>query len=180
MQQNAHQPSGKALLARGAVALAISAIVASPANAQSRHLDPARIDRAITDFTGKEMGQIGGARYLADKRLKLADCARPLSVSWHGNGRANVRVACTDPSPWEVFVAIVPAPKPAANALAAPAVKRGDAVTIVVEGQGFTIRRTAIAQQNGAPGDWITVKHDRRGKSVSAQIVRPGLVRLRL
>ena len=145
----------------------------STAHAQPRFIDPVQIDRSVENFTGQPAGSIGGARSPADPRLRLALCGNPLNVTWHGNLKNTVRVACEGRSPWHIFMAVRAAPK---SVKAAKIIQRGDSVTIAVEGRGFTVRRPGEAQQAGAIGDWIAVKTSRKAKPVSAKIVRPGLV----
>lgn len=136
--------------------------------------DPAAIDRAVSAFTGAAIGQPGGARMATDPRLQLAACAAPLAVSWHGPARTAVAVECPGPVSWRVFVAIAAAPSAAAPAAAA-AVKRGDALTIMVRGRGFSVQQPGEALEPGAPGDWIMVRTSRKAEALRARIERPGL-----
>lgn len=135
--------------------------------------DPAAIDRAVVAFTGAAIGQPGGARLAADPRLQLAACAAPLAVSWHSPAKNAVQVECAGPSSWRIFVA-VNAPAAAATA-AAPAIKRGDAVTIMVRGRGFSVQQQGEAMESGAVGEWIFVRTARKAEALRARIERPGL-----
>ena len=137
--------------------------------------DPAMIDRAVTEFTGAAIGTPGGARAATDPRLQLAACAGSLAVSWHTAARTAVQVECPGPVSWRIFVAITPAAGSTAAARAAPAVKRGDALTIMVRGRGFSVQQPGEAMQAGAVGDWIEVRTNRKGEPLRARIVRPGL-----
>lgn len=136
--------------------------------------DPAAIDRAVTDFTGAGIGQPGGARMAADRRLQLAACAAPLAVSWHSAARSAVRVECAGPTSWRIFVA-VDAQAAGTAQRAAPAIKRGDALTIMVRGRGFAVQQQGEAMENGAVGDWIFVRTARKAEPLRARIERPGL-----
>jgi flagella basal body P-ring formation protein FlgA len=136
--------------------------------------DPAMIDRAVADFTGVAIGAPGGARAATDTRLQLAPCAGSLAVSWHTAARNAVQVECPGPVSWRIFVAITPA-SGAAAAQAAPAVKRGDALTIMVRGRGFSVQQQGEAMEAGAVGDWIEVRTNRKGEPLRARIERPGL-----
>jgi flagellar basal body P-ring formation protein FlgA len=158
-------------------ALTLASPVASPL-AASTTTSPAEIDRAITQFTGALPGEPGGARAPADPRLRLAACAAPLALDWHTAQRSSVKVECTaGPSPWRIFVAVMP---PAAQGFAdragAPAVKRGDAVTIMVRGRGFSVQQPGEASEAGAVGEWIFVRTARKAEPLRARIERPGLV----
>lgn len=134
--------------------------------------DPATIDRAVFDFTGAAIGQPGGARMAADRRLQLAACAVPLAVSWHSPAKNAVRVECPDTGGWRIFVAVA---APAAAAAATPVVKRGDALTIMVRGRGFSVQQQGEAMESGAVGDWIFVRTARKAEPLRARIERPGL-----
>lgn len=139
-----------------------------------RHTDPAAIDRAVAAFTGAAIGTPGGARTASDPRLQLAPCGGPLAVTWHTPARTAVQVECPGPTAWRIFVAVAPAPG-AAGARAAPAVKRGDAITVLVRGRGFSVQQQGEAMEPGAVGEWIVVRTSRRGEGLRARIERPGL-----
>lgn len=135
--------------------------------------DPAEIDRAVEQFTGARIGEVGGARVQADRRLRLAACEAPLDVSWHGRARSTVAVECSGPQEWRIFVATRADTQ--AAAAAQPVVKRGDPITVMVRGRGFTVQQSGEAMDNGAVGDWIAIRTDRQSDPVRARIERPGL-----
>lgn len=146
------------------------------AEAQTRAVtDPAAIDRAVAAFTGANIGAPGGARMASDPRLRLAPCGGALAVSWHSQARTAVQVECPGPTAWRVFVAIAPAEGTGPAARAAPVVKRGDAITVLVRGRGFSVQQPAEAMEAGSVGDWITVRTSRKAESLRARIERPGL-----
>ena len=160
---------------------------AAPGRA-SPWLEPGEIDRAIIAFTGAAIGEIGGARAAADPRLRLAACKAPLSTSWHGQTRAAVKVECrqtrSGAQPWRIFVATRPAAQSSASASATPRqpaarpariIKRGDPITVVVRGRGFTVQQAGEAMEPGALGDWIAIRTARQAEPVRARIERPGL-----
>ncbi|NCP14658.1 MAG: flagella basal body P-ring formation protein FlgA [Sphingomonadales bacterium] len=144
--------------------------------AQARGMtDPAMIDRAVAAFTGAAIGAPGGARVQSDARLQLAACDGPLAVSWHTAARNAVQVQCPGPSQWRIFVAVTPAAGTPGAARSAPAIKRGDALTIVVRGRGFSVQQAGEAMEAGAVGDWIEVRTSRKAEPLRARIERPGL-----
>jgi len=58
------------------------ALAAEP-SAVANITDPVEIDRVVANFTGAQIGEIGGARVPADRRLRLARCAEPLlAMAW--------------------------------------------------------------------------------------------------
>ena len=133
---------------------------------------PAEIDRTVTEFTGAQVGEIGGARAPADRRLRLAACSAPLLASWHGRERSTVRVECPDPGGWRIFVAIRPLEQ---AERAARVVQRGDPITVMVRGQGFSVQQAGEAMESGAIGEWIGIRTARKAAPVRARIERPGL-----
>jgi len=140
--------------------------------------DPAQIDRAVAEFTGAAIGSPGGARVPTDPRLLLVACGGPLAVSWHTAAKTAVQVECPGPTSWRIFIAITPAGSTASGTPAAkpaPAVKRGDAITVMVRGPGFSVQQPGEAMEAGAVGDWIVVRTARKADPLRARIERPGL-----
>ena len=135
--------------------------------------DPREIDRVVAEFTGVNIGQVGGARLPADPRLRLTACNGPLLADWHGPAHTTVSVACPDPGGWRIFVATRAPATSAKPSLAA--VKRGDPITIQVRGRGFSVQQTGEAMEAGGIGDWIAIRTSRRGEPIRARIERPGL-----
>lgn len=158
--------------AAGAAALAALAMI--PAGASAASADPAAIDAAVAGFTGAGIGEPGGARLPVDRRLRLASCAEPLSLEWHGSGRATVLVRCPVAGGWRLYVPVEAGPGAAA---AAPIITRGESVAIAVRGRGFTLTRQGQALEGGAAGDWIRVRPaGTRTDPMRARVLRPGLV----
>ncbi|MGB3470218.1 MAG: flagella basal body P-ring formation protein FlgA [Erythrobacter sp.] len=166
-------------------------VFASPNSAQTAIIDPAEIDLAVQAFTGAGIGETGGARAPSDRRLRLASCAQPLSTAWHGVRQSAVRVECrstiSGAGPWKIFVATRPAAGPANGSAArasntggermaaGPVIKRGDPITVLVRGRGFSVQQSGEAMENGAIGEWIGIRTARNAKPVRARIERPGL-----
>ncbi|MCK9541957.1 MAG: flagella basal body P-ring formation protein FlgA [Novosphingobium sp.] len=138
------------------------------------------MDRQVAAFTGAPAGTPGGAAAPVDRRLRLNSCRTPLSLSWRGERRDSVVVRCPDTGGWRLFVPVRTA-APAERA--APAVNRGDAVTIAVEGDGFAVSQPGEALDAGTVGEWVRVRAAGRAASAQttrAQVVRPGLVAIPL
>ncbi|UAB78717.1 flagella basal body P-ring formation protein FlgA [Erythrobacter sp. SCSIO 43205] len=155
------------------VSLPLFAALASAQENRSRaYTDPAAIDRAVAEFTGAGIGELGGARMPADKRLRLTACASPLTTDWHGRAKSIVKVECQGPESWRIFIATKPAEP---EAQAAKVVVRGDPITVLVRGRGFSVQQNAEAIEGGAIGDWIAVRTVERGDAIRARIERPGL-----
>lgn len=143
--------------------------------------DPAAIDRDVAAFTGQPIGAPGGAARVVDRRLRLAACSAPLALSWRGDAHASILVECPDAGGWHIYVATAAQPASAARqAPAAPVIERGQGVTVAVTGDGFSVSQSAEALESGAVGAWIRVRTQPKADPVQAQVVRPGLVVVRI
>lgn len=148
--------------------------------------DLAAIDQQVQAFTGAPIGAPGGATTPVDRRLRLQSCAAPLAVTWNGMRRDSVLVQC--PGGWRLFVQVANATLGAAAAPVLPAVTKGDAVTIAVQGDGFTVSQPGEALEAGPIGAWIRVRAVASSAAAAAnardtlraQIVRPGMVAIPL
>ncbi|PEQ14459.1 hypothetical protein B2G71_02375 [Novosphingobium sp. PC22D] len=162
-----------------AIALAASTPFGTAFPASYADLDA--IDRAVAGFTGAPIGETGGATVPVDRRLRLRPCANPLALSWRTQGRESVVVQCPDPGGWRLFV---PVSRPLAGPSAVPAINRGDAISLAVRGDGFTVSQPGEAMESGAVGAWIRVRPAAGGRGggdpMRAQVVRPGLAALPL
>ena len=144
-------------------------------------IEHAMIDGAVERFTGAPAGAPGGARVPVDRRMRLAVCSKDLDVRFHGARVDTLTVACPDPGSWRIFVALNTS---MASAAAAPApaqqvqeiVARGDLVSIMVSGRGFSVQQGGEALEAGAAGDWIRVRPTGSKETLRARISRPGLV----
>ena len=149
---------------------------ASPALAQAI-VDPAAIDRAVAEFTGAPVGAAGGAALPVDRRLRLAACTSPLALGLYGQRHDAVLVQCPTAG-WRLYVPLKA--DPAAPA-AAPAIMRGDAVTISLGGEGFAVSQPGEAMEAGPVGGWIKVRTQATGGTpLRARVIRPGLVGIEL
>jgi len=154
----------------------------------------ATLDTIVAQFTGKGIGEQGGAIAPVDKRLKLAACAAP-QLDWRGDNHDAVVVRCMAPA-WKIFVpvAAVPRPKPdPATAAPVPAtvvvrppvavkaepvIRRGDAVTVEAGSPGFSISRQGVATNDAPAGGRIGVKVDDKAPPIQAIAIEPGRARL--
>ena len=152
--------------------LALFGLIASPALGQGI-VDPAAIDRAVADFTGASLGTPGGAALAVDRRLRLAACTVPLTLGLYGQRHDAVLVQCPTAG-WRLYIPLKA--DPAAPALA-PAIMRGDAVTIALGGEGFAVSQPGEALEAGPVGGWIKVRTLATGGTpLRARVIRPGLV----
>lgn len=158
--------------------IALAAFTAVPARAAQPNgfHDLVEIDAAIAAFTGAGIGVPGGANLPVDRRMRLAPCYAPLALSWYGTRQDNVLVQCPDAGGWRLFVAVSGNVRQGAAPIAPPAVARGEAVTIAVSGDGFSVSQSGEAMEAGPVGAWIRVRTGAKSTPIRAQIARPGLV----
>lgn len=163
--------------------------LAGPAAAQDFQ-STQMIDTFVSQFTGRSIGQEGGARTTVDARLKLAQCAAP-QLSWRTEAKDAVVVRCMTPE-WRIFVpvlAVPQVPKPAAAPTVAvvrpappvkaePVIRRGDAITLEAGAAGFSITREGVAVNDAAPGARVMVKVDGKQQPIQAVAVESGRARL--
>lgn len=148
--------------------------------------DLAAIDREVERFTGVPAGAEGGASLPVDRRLRLAPCRSPLALSWRTPRQETVLVECPDAGSWRIFVPVRRSLGPVGSGagggpVAAPAINRGDAVTIAVAGEGFAVSQPGEALDGGPVGAWIRVRTlSVKAQPMRARIVRPGLVEMPL
>lgn len=142
------------------------------------------IDRAVAAFTGRAVGDEGGARATVDSRLRLAACPT-VAISWRTEAHDAVVVACAGPD-WRLFVPVrraAPSVTPAV-AVAAPVapppvvVRRGDPVTIEAGTEGFTITREGVAAADAAVGARVAVRVEGATQPVQAVALAGGRVTL--
>ena len=132
------------------------------------------IDRQVAMFTGMPVGAAGGAGQPLDRRLRLRPCYSPLALAWRDNAHQTVVAECPDVGGWRLFVPI----RAGAQAQSGPpAVNRGDAVTMSISGDGFSVSQPAEALDAGSVGAWVRVRGvGGKGDPMRAQVIRPGLV----
>lgn len=159
-----------------------SALIAALLAATGPVQDLGALDWQIADFTGAAIGEDGGAIQPLDRRLKLRPCGAPVDIAWRSEQRDTLVLQCLDAGGWRLYMPVRPLPAAAAQAEPQIAVQRGDAVTISVAGQGFSISRPGEAMEGGAIGDWIKVRPaapgNRRAETMRARITAPGVVTL--
>ena len=145
---------------RLAVAAAFSA---APAAAQTGFQDLDAMETQIVAALGAGIGEPGGPARPLDRRLRLKPCPEPVTLDAPAMGAVAVRCAAIG---WRIRVPLVPdaSVTVAAAAEAEPLVRRGDQVELVAMTDSFSVSTAGIAEQDGAPGDRIRVRTERKGK----------------
>ena len=163
--------------------LTLAAIVAAtPAAAQSFQ-STTLIDKAVAGFTGRAIGDDGGARTPVDTRLKLTTCGM-VTLNWRTPAHDSVVVACPDPE-WRIYVPVriaapaIVAASPLASAPPAAAkpaivIKRGDPVSVAAGSDGFAVTRDGIAVNDAAAGQRLLIKVQDGKPPIQAVAVEPG------
>lgn len=156
----------------GAAAL----LMASAAEAQPFE-DVAALDRRVAAALGAGIGEPGGAAAALDRRLRLAACPVPVAVEAPLLGAAPLRC---EPLGWRIRVPLVRAAAalPTAAAKPEPIVRKGDQVELAASGGGFSVSTVAVAEQDGAAGDRIRVRTDRKNAVLIGIVGEDGRVTL--
>lgn len=163
-----------------AFALALAAAAATP------HQDIAALDKIVAGFTGRSIGEDGGARAPIDTRLRLKQCPT-VALSWRTGAHDAVVVSCAAPE-WRVFVPVrTPAASaaggttasavpvaPVSAAAAEKIIKRGDPLMIEAGADGFSITREGVAMADAAQGQRLMVRVDNGKMPVQAIALAPG------
>jgi flagella basal body P-ring formation protein FlgA len=166
--------------------LLLSMAGAEPALAQQKFENLDRIDGLVAMTVGANIGEPGGPLAPVDRRLRLAACPGTPNVEGPVFGAAIVKC---DALGWRIRVplagggAAAAGPATRYGAVARPAqrdmvVKRGDPVQLVAGNADFSVSRLMVADEDGAVGDTIRVREDKKAAPVLAQVVGMGTVRI--
>ena len=166
------------------VALLLLALLAVPLPALAQGFENLEmLDNRVAAALGANIGEPGGATTPIDRRLRLQACPQPVEIGEPMAGAVAVRCI---PLGWRIRVSIVASAETRQVASAAqvrqeraePVVRRGDQVELVAIAAGFTVSTLATADQDGAPGDRIRVRTERRSAPVIGQVLPDGRVAL--
>ncbi len=159
------------MIARFTCALAALAACATTAHAQSFE-NPEAIDQQVGAFLGVGPAGAGTTFIPVDRRLRLAACGTPLALSWFGTRQDSVLVQCPQAGGWKIYVRTIGM---SGGPAATPVVSRGDAVTVTLNGPGFSVSQAAEAMESGAVGQWVRVRVG-KASDMQAKVLRPGAV----
>ncbi|WP_372859563.1 flagella basal body P-ring formation protein FlgA [Sphingobium lactosutens] len=177
------------------ILLAIGALtVVQPALAQQKFENLDRIDSLVAMTVGASLGEPGGPAAPVDRRLRLAACPNMPTVEGPIFGAAMVKCEALG---WRIRVPLVagaaaaasgPLPGNAAASrftrAAAPVatkenvVRKGDPVQLMAGNAAFSVSRMMVADEDGAVGETIRVREDKKSAPIFAQIVEMGVVRI--
>lgn len=183
------------LLAAAALTSVSPAMAQAQGSQKFENLD--RIDSLVAMTVGANLGEPGGPAAPVDRRLRLAACPTTPSVEGPIFGAAMVKC---DALNWRIRVPLVagaaaaasgPVPRTtsaygAANRFVRPApaiakeavVRKGDPVQLMAGNAAFSVSRMMVADEDGAMGETIRVREDKKSAPIFAQVVEMGVVRV--
>lgn len=167
---------------------------AQPALAQQKFENLDRIDSLVAMTVGANLGEPGGPAAPVDRRLHLAACPTTPSVEGPVFGAAMVKCEALG---WRIRVPLVAGAAAAASGplprmggasrftRAAPVavssehvVRKGDPVQLMAGNTAFSVSRMMIADEDGAMGETIRVREDKKSAPIFAKVVEMGVVRI--
>lgn len=169
------------------LALTLAGIAAQPAMAQQKFENLDRVDGLVAMTVGANMGEPGGPVAPVDRRLRLAACPTTPAVDGPIFGAAIVKC---DALGWRIRVPLVAGgtagmtgPVGRYGQAARPmqkqaVIRRGDPVQLTAGNSSFSVSRVMLADEDGAIGDTIRVREDKKSAPISAQVIDAGLVRI--
>jgi flagella basal body P-ring formation protein FlgA len=160
-------------------ALLLCAAMATPAFAQNfENLE--LLDSRVAAALGANIGEPGGPVSQLDRRLRLTACPEPVTIDEPAMGAVAVRCNTLG---WRIRVPLVggsgaTVTRTAVTSRPQPVIRRGDQIQIVALASGFSVSTVGIAEQDGAPGDRIRVRTERRSAPFIGQVTDDGRVSL--
>jgi flagella basal body P-ring formation protein FlgA len=134
--------------------------------------------QAIDALTATVANALGRTATPIDRRIKLARCPEPASIT--AIDAHTLAVRC-DPLGWRLRVPMTgpagaaPSPAgPARPAASAPVIRRGDNVRVTIETQSHAISYAAIAAEDGRVGETIALRGEDAKSKLSATVTGPG------
>lgn len=169
--------------------LPLALALAAPALAQSA-LPPAQnldiVERMVVAAIGADVGQPGGPMAPIDRRIRLAACISGVQIDPPTAGAVTVRCPSAG---WRLRVPLMRASQnggsgfaasagQSATASANSAVRKGDPVQLVAQGQSYSISVDAMAMEDADIGGRVRVATTSKGSTLFAEVVDVGRVRL--
>ncbi len=161
---------------RTAIAFAALATCATTAQAQGfENLES--IERQVAAFAEGDPADPTSTLIPVDRRLRLSACATALELAWPGTRRDSVLVRCPQPGGWKIYVRLLAGST--TRAAMTPVVMKGDSVTVMLRGPGFSVSQSGEAMEPGAVDSWVRVRVGKDGE-MRARVLRPGVVGMNL
>lgn len=164
--------------------LVLGLVAATPAFGQAfENLE--MLENRVSAALGAGVGEPGGPMRPIDRRLRLMPCPTPAEIDPPALGAVAIRCETRG---WRIRVplmtggaaaaAAAPAMPGVVQARAEPVIRRGDQVEVVALAASFSVSTLGTAEQDGAPGDRIRVRTDRRATPFIGQVLPDGRVAL--
>jgi len=147
---------------------------AVPAVAQGFQ-DLAEVETKVVAALGAAIGAPGGPAQPIDRRLKLAACPAPVSVEAPVLSAATVRCETLG---WRIRVPVLPTGAAPRLEKVEPVIRKGDQVEVIAAGASFSVSTFGVAEQDGAPGDRIRVRSERKAGPIIGEVTSDGRVSL--
>jgi flagellar basal body P-ring formation protein FlgA len=119
------------------------------------------------------VAQSGVAVRPADRRMKLAQCPRPLTAEAQAQGAVAVRCAALG---WRIRLPVEGVAR--ADGLTPVIIRRGDPVTVEYEAQGFSVTASGVAESEARRGEPVRVRVDQKSSPVMGEAADVGSVRI--
>ncbi len=189
------RPMTPLLLTLAALPLSATAQAQSASAAPRALQNLAQLEQAIASFTAAQTGSAGGLARPLDRRLRLAACpdAPQLSI---GPMHSHIIISCpalgwrftaplAQPSETMVLATAGGIPiraaasaRPQSGGAEPPLVRKGDVVTLIVPGEGFSLTQKVTADDHGRIGDAIRVRASVKAAPIRAIIISADTVSL--
>lgn len=137
--------------------------------------------QTIDTLTQMVAGAMGRTAAPIDRRIKLARCPEQATITAIDTQTLAVRCASLG---WRLRVAMTggnaaAALVPASYAKpAAPVIRRGDNVRVILDTASFSVSYSAVAAEDGRVGETIALRGDGNRSALSAVVTGPGRARL--
>jgi flagellar basal body P-ring formation protein FlgA len=157
--------------------LVLGLVTATPAFGQAfENLE--MLESRVSAALGAGIGEPGGPARPIDRRLRLMPCPTPAEIDPPALGAVAIRCETRG---WRIRVPLTAgavAPPGMAQTRAEPVVRRGDQVQVVALSANFSVSTLGIAEQDGAPGERIRVRTERRSTPFIGEVLPDGRVAL--
>lgn len=134
------------------------------------------LESRVSAALGAAVGEPGGPARPIDRRLRLMPCPTPAEIDPPALGAVAVRCETRG---WRIRVPLMAGGGAGIGQVRAePIVRRGDQVQIVALAASFSVSTLGIAEQDGAPGERIRVRTERRATPFIGEVLPDGRVAL--
>lgn len=150
----------------------LPAVAAQP----QRFEDLNGLEALVVARLGAPVGQPGGPAAPIDRRLRLAACPNTPAIDAPAMGAVAVRC---DAVGWRIRVPLTAGGRTVAATAQSREmlVRKGDPVQLVAGNASFSVSTMAIAEEDGARGDMIRVRTERKAEPMVARVMENGMVR---